>query len=364
LKSEKWPNVKDLAKKEAEFRLSGYDYLTPDSLYHFRFGKIGYGNGILSVDDIQIRPVLGSYGYLRSRAFQTDAVDGSVDYLVVRGLDPLSFLDEGMFKADEVQVQGAKIDVLRDKRIPIDSFAFRPMPQYLMAHARVNADIYSVRIRDSRIRYVEFPEKGTMPGMIYFDSLQVDMAPFFLRKSESRYPVDKVRLGIQSRLMNASRMQVEAEMFFREKYPMDVTVRMDGFEFDQASDFLSKTLFVKAVEGAITNGQWEFQLDDDFAKGEMELTYKDLKLQFLDSLTLEPGRGKLKFFTFGANVFAKNANPRSSSGQVLKREIFFQRDKRKFIFNAWWRSTLSGLRATVGLGRSKWPKELRKEEEE
>ena len=95
----------------------------------------------------------------------------------------------------------------------------------------------------------------------------------------------------------------------------------------------------------------------------MTLGYRDLKLQFLDILTLEPGKGKLRIFSCAANLLAKNANPRSARGTPVVREIYVKRDTRKSVINAWWKATFSGLKGTLGFGRAKMPKHLRKENE-
>ena len=163
--------------------------------------------------------------------------------------------------------------------------------------------------------------------------------------------------------MDTTRLMLESIMYFSSGYPMDVTVEMGKLDFNDISDFLSKSLFVKA-NGLVTGGRWNFRLNEAYALGQMELGYQGLKIQFLDSLTFEPGRGRLRLLNAGANFLAKNSNPRTASGTIVRREIFVKRDKRKFIFNSWWRATLSGIRATVGLGRAKIPKDIRKEEEE
>jgi hypothetical protein len=163
--------------------------------------------------------------------------------------------------------------------------------------------------------------------------------------------------------MGVSKVNLNALMTFREKYPMDVKVSMDTFAFAEANDFLSKTLYVEAIDGTVTDGNWNFVLTDEEAIGDMMFGYTDLKVQFLDSLTLERGGGKLKIFTFGANLLAKNSNPRGLSSKIVSRPIYQERDKRKFVFSAWWKATFSGLRGTIGLGRPKIPKEIRKEED-
>lgn len=363
LNSQQKLDLKDLAEKQVAFNLKGYSIMTPDSLYLLEMGSVRYDEGDFAIDQLSIQPVMGYYGYLRSRPYQMDAVKARVEKIRIKGLDPIHYVETGKIQAEEVLLDGAEVDLFRDKRLPVDSTAYRPMPQFLLENSKINADILSFRVRDSRIRYFEFAPKATMPGMVYFDSIRMDMAPFFLRKKEEGYPLDRIRLGIESKLMGKSEAQLEALLYFKEGYPMDVSVQLSDFEFTAVSDFLSKSLFVEATQGKVTQGAWNFRLDEEYAIGEMALGYRDLKIQFLDSLTLEPGRGKLRAYTLAANLFASKSNPRSGSGKLVKREIYVPRDKRKFVIHAWWRSTLSGLRATVGLGRPKVPKSVRKEED-
>ncbi|TNF44848.1 MAG: hypothetical protein EP311_00495 [Cytophagales bacterium] len=357
-------NIEDLVKKNIAFSLKGYQIDTPDSNYRVSLQSIAYENGNLALEGVYYRPILGNYALLRKLPFQTDAVTAKVNSIRLEGLDPLEYVQNGKIKANNLSISGAEIDLFRDKRLPPDLSIYKPMPQFLMSHAKVSADIFSIRIRDGRVRYYEFAPKGHLPGMISFDQIQMDLAPFYLRKEGEEYPIEKARIGIQARIMDQSDVELNAEMLFSQNYPMDVTVEMEDFAFTEANDFLSKTLFVEAVDGTVTDGEWNFRLNEDFAKGWMSFGYTDLKVQFLDSLTLGPGRGKLKIYTFGANLLAKNNNPRGGKGAVVSRRIFQERNKGKFIFSAWWKATFSGLRGTFGLGRAKVPKELRKEEEE
>lgn len=351
------PPVGELIKKLTDFRLEKYQFFSSDSLYRAKLGKVSYGQGDLLVEGLTYGPSSGTYAYLRKFPLQKDAINATINRIQLRGVDPVVYFERGLIKADDVVLEGAMVDLMRDKRIPMDSTAYKPMPQFLMEHARMDADIFSVRVRDSRIRYFEFAKEGTMPGMISFDSVRMDVAPFFLRKDKKDYPMDKARVGLEAKLMNKASIQVDGVMYFAEPYPMDLNFALGAFDFVEVSDFLSKTVFVRAEKGHAIGGEWDFRLDENVASGRMKFSYKDLKIQFLDSLTLAPGRGKLKAYSIGANLFIKNSNPRSPSSAILKRPIFFQRDKRKFVFSAWWKATLSGLRGTIGLGKAKAPKD-------
>ncbi|WP_139352685.1 hypothetical protein [Algoriphagus sp. A40] len=349
-------NLRNFAEKNAQFGLKNYSLVTPDSLYKVDIGSVDYKDRNLVLKGIYYRPVGGSYALLRKLPFQTDAVTARVDSVRLTQIDLESYLESNLIKADELIIESPRVDLFRDKRMPFDSSAQKSMPQYLLENAGIDADLTTFRIRNGQVRYFEFAPKGLVPGMISFKRINLDMAPFYLRKPGKDYPLDQLRMGMEAYIMDTSRVNLNALMYFKENYPMDVQVRMDSFAFGEANDFLSKTLFVKAIGGTVTDGKWDFLLDEDEAIGEMEFGYTDLKIQFLDSLTLNQGMGKLKFYTFGANLIAKNSNPRALSSRVVKRKIYQERDKRKFVFSAWWKATFSGLRGTVGLGKAKVPK--------
>ena len=363
LSGEQEINLEKLAQKDLAFSFKNYKTITPDSLYKASFDHIYYENGGLVVEGLQVRPIRGNYGLLKSLSFQTDAITAKVEKATLGGLDPSKYLGTGILKADRLVLENPELDLFRDKRKPFNPDLIKEMPQQMMMRAKLDADIQGVHIRNGRVRYFEIAPKGNLPGMISFDQIQLDMAPFYLRNKENEYPLEKVRLGIETKIMNQSHVTLNSEMYFTEKYPMDVSVTMDKFSFKEANDFLKKTMFVRAVEGEVTEGQWDFVLNEDYAFGKMAFGYKDLKIQFVDSLTYERGMGKLKVYTFGANLLAKNNNPRAGSKKIATRRIYLERDKKRFVFSAWWKATFSGLRGTFGLGRPKIPKELRKEEE-
>ena len=357
-------DLADLVRKKLEFGIKDYSQLTPDSLYKVTIGSLDFKDNNLVLDKIYYRPVGGNYSLQRNLPYQTTATTARVEEIRIINIDPQAYLEKKLIKADELIMQSPRIEMFRDKRFPIDSSAFKQMPQQMMQHANVDLDLISLRVREGELAYFEFAPKGLVPGRMLLDQINVDLAPFYLRKTGEVYPTEKVRLGIETHIMGVSKVNLDAVMYFSEKYPMDVQVSMDTFAFAEANDFLSKTMFVESVDGTVTDGNWGFMLNEEEAIGQMEFGYTDLKVRFLDSLTLERGMGKLKIFTFGANLFAKNSNPRSRSSKLVNRPIYQQRDKRKFVFNAWLKATFSGLKGTVGLGKAKVPKRREEESDE
>ncbi|MFN3999122.1 hypothetical protein [Algoriphagus sp.] len=349
-------DLKKLVEANSKFSLEKYSIFTPDSLYKVDVGRVDYLDKNLVLSDIYYRPVDGNYALLRKLPYQADAITARVDAIRLKNIDLQSYLESNSIKAQELIIDRPIVDLMRDKRYPFDSAGRKPMPQLLMETAGIESDLISLRIRDGLVRYYEFAEKGMMPGMISFHRINADMAPFYLRKTGQNYPVDRLRIGMEAYLMDTSKLNLNAMLYFKEKYPMDVEVKMGSFAFSEVNDFLSKTLFVKALDGTVSNGDWQFTLTEDDAIGDMKFAYTDLKIQFLDSMTLGQGLGRLRLYTFGANFLARNNNPRKLSSTVVSRRIYDERDKSRSVFSAWWRATLSGLRGTLGFGKAAVPK--------
>lgn len=358
------PTWKELLSKKMMVSLSDYETYTQDSSYKINLEKVEFADQNLSIEGIYYRPTQGVDTYLSSLPFQKEAITARIRQVRLEGIDPLRLAAAELLTAKALVVEGASLELVRDKRKPLDSLAYKPMPQHLLAHAHINADLDTVQVSNSQVTYVEFGEKSTLSGRITFDHLKADLSPIFLRKPEVLYPVSEIKFSMKAQVGDSSRIGVTGQLYFEKNYPMKLQVTADKFAFSEVSDLVSKTVFVRPTSGEITQGDWNFEVNEQEAFGSMTLGYRDFKLAFLDSLTLERGKGKLRIYSFVANLLGKNSNPRSAKGRPVVREIYIQRDTRKSVINAWWKATFSGLKGTLGFGRAKMPKRLRKEIDE
>ena len=356
------PSWKELLSKNITFSLSDYETYTQDSSYKVSLDQLQFAKQNLSIDGIYYRPVLDTDAYLSNLPFQKEAITARVQQVRLEGIDLLRLAAVEQVIAERMVVDGANLELVRDKRKPLDSLAYKPMPQYFLEHAKINADLAAVQVNDSQLTYVEFGEKSSLPGKVTFDQMRMDLGPVSLRKQGVPYPVSEVKFGMAAQLGDSSRIGVRGQLYFEKDYPMKVQATADKLAFVSVSDLVSKTVFVRPSSGEITHGNWEFEVNEHEAFGSMTLGYRDFKLQFLDSMTLAPGKGKLRLYSFFANLLAINANPRSAGGTPVVREIYIKRDTRKSVINAWWKATFSGLKGTLGFGRAKMPKHLRKED--
>jgi hypothetical protein len=303
-------------------------------------------------------PLSGDYEYGRALGYQTDVIHGLAKKLAISKIDLNRYFSDNVLKADKITLEELDLNIFRDKRIPVLPGVIKKMPQELMANFGREVKIDSFLIQNSTIKYREFAEKSFLPGMIFFNDLQASFSPVFLSRSGSPFPLDTSGFVVEAKLMGTGLIQLDGHMIFKKPYPMNLAVQMGDFDLTLLNDFLSTGSFVYIQKGNTSLSNWDFTLDENKALGSMNFHYEDLKIALVDSLTLHKKR---KFYSMLANLFIRNRNPRSFWNKDVVSPIYFERDTSKFVFNAWWKTSFSGLKGSIGLGKPKMPK--RKEEE-
>jgi hypothetical protein len=354
-------DVSTILKKELSFSFQDYEQESKDGLNLFSIDKFAFENGDVRMHNLGFKPKIGTYEYARRIGFQTDVISALAQEVLIGSIDLRSLVENQMLVADKLRIDGLDIEIFRDKRIAMAPDLIKKMPQELMSNSFQNVKLDSLLIENGMVTYREFGEKSILPGMIYFDKLEAVFVPFHLTKSTNSLPLAASRFSADARLMGTGGLHLEGELFYQSPYPMDISVKLGAFDLTEVNHFLGRDAFVKILSGSVKEGAWDFRLDEQQAVGEMVFHYDDLKIEMLDSLTLQKGKGILKVYSFLANVMIRKNNPRGIFKKDVSSAIYFERDQSKFVFNAWWKATLSGLKGSVGVGQPKMPK--RKEEE-
>ncbi|MDN3668597.1 hypothetical protein QWY93_04570 [Echinicola jeungdonensis] len=345
-----------------QFELPDYELKLPDSLNILKVGLVVLTKGQMVLKDVFFEPRYGRYEYMKRLGHQADAIQAHIPLVKFEGLDVPQLLQNEDILAHKMDIQKPRVQVFRDKRYPLEKDLFRPMPQQLMRESGIKMEVDSLFLNDAQVIYEEFPEKGMVPGHITFDSLNARVSPFHLGKSLANdYQPDSSVLEAGALINGAGKIGVSVDMEFEAPYPMDVDVEIGEFDASIINTILATNAFARLKRGTIKPSFWSFRANDDFSEGHMTLRYNRLALSLLDERTLKKAGGRKGILNFVMNVFAvRGNNPRQFFNRLQSSPIYFERDKRKFIFNFWWKSTFSGIKGSLGLGE---PGPARKEEE-
>ncbi len=353
---------KDLLKKDFNLTIPNYEFLLKDSLNKVTVGLITLTNNEILLDNILFEPRYGRYEYTRRKGTQADVATISIPKIRIAKPDLNELVENENLIAESIWIADLKGDLFKDKRFEKPEERYKPMPQVLMKAAGFNVSIDTLRLTNGSINYMEFPDKGMVPGDISFTDMDVVLYPLILSKDESsQYPVDSVNLGGSFRLNGKPKFVVGGVLGFSKPYPITLHARAEGFDLALINSILESNAFIHVRSGQVKEAEWSFIADDKDAFGAMKILYNDLNLELLDERTLRKGKGRKAILTFVLNVFAvKSHNPRKLFGHTVTSRIYEPRDDKRFVFNYLWQSTLSGLKGSLGLGQPQRPKSLLK----
>ncbi|MCH7409732.1 hypothetical protein MM239_10025 [Belliella sp. DSM 111904] len=357
-----------LLKKEFKVSLPDYEIYTKDSMNVFKIGYAMISQDKIQLQQVSLMPRFGKYAYTRLANQEIDVMNLQIPEIVIEKPDLKLLADKQILKAGGLAVMDLEGQIFRDKRFPLPEGKYKMMPQELMQQVGFDALIDTLKLVNGKITYEEFPEKGMVPGEIYFSDLNATLFPFHLSKEKEDFELSQSFLKGKVKINDVAPISLSGIMYYQAPYQMFLQAEIGTFDFELINPILMPNAFVKVREGHVHGGEWSFVADNKEAKGEMILRYNDLRVDLLDERTLELGKGRKRILTFVLNTFAlKSHNPRKFPRNTVKGQIYEPRDTEKFIFNYWWRTTFSGMKGTFGFGQSRPPKKLplikRKEEE-
>lgn len=106
--------------------------------------------------------------------------------------------------------------------------------------------------------------------------------------------------------------------------------------------------FTQIESGWLQNLDFEFTYGNDQSEGIMNFEYENLKIHTLKKKNVE--KNPLQAVkTFIANTFVIKTDNLQSDKNFRQGEIQFERNKKKSIFNYWWKSLLSGFKSSTGI---------------
>ncbi|WP_229683518.1 hypothetical protein [Echinicola rosea] len=340
--------------KDFSVELPNYEIKLPDSLNVLNIGLVSIHKDQMTLKDVTLSPRYGKYEYVRKVGYQTDVVKAQFPEIRFDVIDLKKLIEQREIKAKKMLVQTPNIQVFRDKRVPFNDSIYRPMPQELMKRSGIKLELDTLDVANAVITYEEFPEKGMVPGSITFDSLYAKMYPFHLSKTtEDTFAIDSSYLEAAARINGAAAIHMSGEFAYDAPYPMEISVQTGRFDLRAVNSIMTRNAFLKIREGIAQPSTWKFTADNETAVGTMTFYYNSLKVQLLNDRTLKKAKGRKAMLNFVLNAIAlRGNNPRKIFGTEKIAPIYFQRDKSKFIFNYWWKASLSGFQGSLGLGEA------------
>lgn len=308
------------------------------------------------VDSVYYTPNVEKDAWANLFGYQKDWTKMSAESIIVEGINFDDFLNH-THHIPLVRINRMKVDDYRDKRLPFPENHFPMMPQDMIKKVPRPFLIDTMVISSSEFTYEEQVKEAKFPGSITFTDAQIVAANITNSPDYNSKP-----MNIDGTLMLMDSAKLTAHLSFT----LDDTInyftasaKLEPFEMPMLNPTLENLAFLTIKEGYCNGLKMDFHGNKTYSLGDMQFIYRNFKIGLIDKKKLRPDAGS-NFLSFLANTFiVKHANPTA----IFPRNgiIYFERDPHKSIFNYLFKSSLMGIKHTIGLRESKAVKDKQSE---
>ncbi len=345
---------------DISIKLDSISFKTKNGLNVISLGEIGLSTGMnqIYIKNFRLIPQHNRYDYTRKLGYQTDRMDIRVGLIRLQRLNLRELILNKRLIAGLLEIDSLIADNYRDKRVPLKPGFHPPMPQDAVRNLNMYLKIDTVSLSNGKAVYAEQLNKEA--GTIFFDKINATL---------SGLTNDSILLqaGLVSELkgtaylMGVGKLDAMIGINFGDKNNLfTFSASVGAFDLTEINPMLTKLLPAEIKSGKVKRLIIpKVVADDDLARGKLLFYYNNLSVSMKSEKVSTWNSIKKNVINFVANdILINNDNP-PKSGKMKTGIIFFRRDKEKGIINFLWKSTLSGLKSTMGFN-SKEQKAIKK----
>lgn len=302
----------------------------------------------LIVEEISFRNKLRKYAYVNRFEKETNWMELTNARMQLDGMDFHAYFREGRIAADTLLLEGPELDIFRDKRKVEDTSKRPKMIHEILEELPRELHLPTIAFSDIRITYEERPEtNATTSGKIFFDRVEGEISGFSSMGATSAQ-TDTLRVSARGRLMGQGQIDLRADHLINDgKGTFFLKGSIGTMNLPVLNDMIMPATRIALKSGRLNDLAFDIRANDLEGTGQVIAKYEDLEIEILDK---NYKRNQNMFRRIGAFLANKlvipTQNPKKS-GELSKGEVYFEREKHKFIFHYWWNLVLSGLKSTV-----------------
>ncbi len=346
--AENQPPANFLNSEEFEISTAGLKTQSKDGLYEFSADSLIYNSARHRVllTNIAINPLAEKETFPIIKGFQTDVVNGRIDYAEMHGIDEKKWLKDNVLDALLLKIGPAQLNIFRNKRYPFNHDQRPPWPQDLIKGIKQPFEFDSVYLMPSQIRYSELTAISDEPGVIEFQNLTFNGGT--LSNMENVLKQNNfLRLDAQTELFGEALLKAHFRFDMTSpEYYHTVEGSLQPMKLTAINDMLEKSEPMKIEEGKLQRFGFELELNAQNSEGLLFMNYDNLKIAVLNFDGDQQQKARLASF-WANRMILNSSHPNGDEPEPVS--IHYERDKKRSIINFWWKSVFSGAKKVLGI---------------
>jgi len=296
---------------------------------------------LLEVDSIKLIPKYTIPEFHKIIPHEKAYLKIKADHLQLSGVNIDSIRKNQKLYFNKLLIKKPQIITYKDKRLNDPPYKHKKLLSQIIREIPLDLKIDTIKVENGFIKVhtigIKVPQ--TEPGEINFNSVYVSVLGLtndsvLLEKRPS------MNINFYSKFMGVADLKAHISMpIFNYKNSFSAKGELGEMDATVLSELLNKVLLVKIKTGKIRSVDFEFMADNDSAKGYIDVSYQDLKVDIKSNKDPEKS---MKFMNALINTVAKTNNIKGSPN--FKRGfIEHKRDHYKKFINYLWLSLQNGI---------------------
>jgi hypothetical protein len=328
-----------------EARLENLKQSKKGELHSFSISKIDYisKDERLEVDSFKVIPKYNKEDFARIAKIQKTRLDILLPKIIFEGVNQDRFMTDSTLEVTRISIPKAVVHAYRDKRYPFVRDWIMPLPIEGLRRIPFKLRIDSILIQGANIAYEEFSDKGLdASGTITFDNLDASFAGLTTE-------IDQPEKDAFCTLIADCKVMDNGSLHATFKFPLNSTVNYEAngnlrnMDLTSLNPTLGNLTRIEIKEGTLNDLHYNFSYNDNVSTGEVLINYSNLNLS---ALKKEKEREVNKVLSAVINTVVRSTKDKSMDQDKRIGEINIERDKKRFVFQFWWKSLLDGLQST------------------
>lgn len=330
---------------EIQATVNNFTSSRKESLHTFSLSSISYNSREkqIEADLFRITPKHSKADFARIAKIQKTRLEAELPKIVLEGAELEKLVTEHVLRVKRITIPKPVVHAYRDKRYPFIRDWIMPLPIEGIRRLPFAIDVDSILIYQADIAYEEFSEKGLPePGTITFNKLDASFAGLntALKKPGRK---DFCTLVADCNVMNSGALHATFKMPLNSRVDYQAYGQVRDMDLKSLNPSLGNLTRFEIAGGTLNELYFNFAYNDEGATGEVLINYKDLKLEALKKE--KKYHETNKFLTAAINAIVKSNKDKSVDKSKRTGFIDIERDKKRFVFQLWWKSVLDGLQS-------------------
>ncbi|HYF68333.1 MAG TPA: hypothetical protein VD884_09355 [Ohtaekwangia sp.] len=342
-----------LTWQEAEIQFQDINLRFPKEYYGatIKNFRIALAEKSITLDSAIIKPFYSRKLFMKKNGREIDYIAGVVPYVDLKDVNWYTY------PSLSVDIESIKLQfflrVFRDKRYPFIKDKNTILPSHFLQQLPIQLMIDTIQLKESYVSYEEFPAQGDSSGAVVFDQLHATIIKVH-NNPELKEPI---LMQAYSRFMNTGDLHVSFSFPYDVSKPYTVSGSLQKFPLNGLNSMVGAAAKLKIESGVMTNLKFDYRYTMLNSTGMIELNYEDLKISSLRE-DKDGNQAISPIKTLLLNAFIKKDMNKDVNADKRTGEISFYRDTKRSIFNYWWKSVFSGLKAAYNLDKLPSKKEV------